>query len=127
MRRIPPYIDCILHYLMETCGQVACSVWRPARSGVSRWAQAARSGGQHATPSMEGASRSEGVGLHQPPPGSTRFLNAPAKLMETCGQITCTARTRGTIRGATCNPLLGGGNPTQGSIRRTLDFGGVRK
>ena len=26
MRRIPPYIDCILHYLMETCGQVACTV-----------------------------------------------------------------------------------------------------
>ena len=26
MRRIPPYIDCILHYyLMETCGQVACT------------------------------------------------------------------------------------------------------
>ena len=28
MRRIPPYIDCILHYyLMETFGQVTCSVW----------------------------------------------------------------------------------------------------
>ena len=25
MRRIPPYIDCILHYLMETCGQIACT------------------------------------------------------------------------------------------------------
>ena len=26
MKRIPPYIDCILHYyLMETCGQVACT------------------------------------------------------------------------------------------------------
>ena len=26
MRRIPPYIDCILHYyLMETFGQVACT------------------------------------------------------------------------------------------------------
>ena len=28
MRRIPPYIDCILqYYLMETCGQIACTVW----------------------------------------------------------------------------------------------------
>ena len=70
MRRIPPYIDCILqYYLMETYGQVTCTVWRPARS--------------------------EGTG--------------------------------GTIRGATRNPLHGGGNPTQGSIRRTIDFGGVRK
>ena len=26
MRRIPPYIDCILHYyLMETCGQITCT------------------------------------------------------------------------------------------------------
>ena len=71
MRRIPPYIDCILHYyLMETCGQVACT----------------------------------------------------ARTRGTIG-----GGTGGTIRGATCNPLLGGGNPTQGSIRRTLDFGGVRK
>ena len=28
----------------ETCGQIVCSVRRPARSGVSRWTQAARSG-----------------------------------------------------------------------------------
>ena len=67
------------------------------------------------TPSSEGASRSEGVGLHQPPPGSTRFLNAPAKLMETCGQVACTGRTRGTIRGQKRH------NPG------TIDFGGVRK
>ena len=26
MRRIPPYIDCILqYYLMETCGQITCT------------------------------------------------------------------------------------------------------
>ena len=36
-------------------------------------------------------------------------------LMETCGQITCTARTRGTIRGQKRH------NPG------TIDFGGVRK
>ena len=70
MRRIPPYIDCILHYLMETCGQVACTAMKRGTIG----------GG-----------------------------------------------TGGTIRGATRNPLHGGGNPTQGSIRRTIDFGGVRK
>ena len=34
MKRIPPYIDCILHYyLMETYGQVACTARTPARSG----------------------------------------------------------------------------------------------
>ena len=72
MRRIPPYIDCILHYyLMETCGQIACT----ARTLPIRF----------------------------------------------------TVGTGGTIRGATRNPLHGGGNPTQGSIRRTIDFGGVRK
>ena len=72
MRRIPPYIDCILqYYLMETYGQVACSVW-----------------------------------------------TLPIRFTEGTG---------GTIRGATRNPLHGGGNPTQGSIRRTIDFGGVRK
>ena len=110
MRRIPPYIDCILHYyLMETFGQVACTAMKRGTIGGHR---------RHATfftPSSEGASRSEGVGLHQPPPGSTRFLNAPAKLMETCGQVACTGRTRGTIRGQKRH------NPG------TIDFGGVRK
>ena len=79
MRRIPPYIDCILHYLMETCGQIACTVRTlPIRFTVG-------------TGGMIGGG------------------------------------TGGTIRGATRNPLHGGRNPTQGSIRRTLDFGGVRK
>ncbi len=61
MRRIPPYIDCILqYYLMETYGQVACTARTRGTIG----------GGQkrHATfftPSSEVASRSEGVGLQQ--------------------------------------------------------------
>ena len=59
MRRIPPYIDCILHYyLMETFGQVACT----ARTLPIRF----------------------------------------------------TVGTGGTIRGATCNPLLGGGIAKRG-------------
>ena len=33
MRRIPPYIDCILHYLMETCGQVACTAMKRGTIG----------------------------------------------------------------------------------------------
>ena len=118
MRRIPPYIDCILqYYLMETYGQVACT----ARTrGTIGGGTGGTIGGhrRHATfftPSSEGASRSEGVGLHQPPPGSTRFLNAPTRMMETYGQVACTARTRGTIRGQKRH------NPG------TIDFGGVRK
>ena len=73
MRRIPPYIDCILqYYLMETCGQITCTAMKRGTIEIGRG-------------------------------------------------------TGGTIRGATRNPLHGGGNPTQGSIRRTIDFGGVRK
>ena len=78
----------------------------------------------NATPSVEGASRSEGVGLHQPPPGSTRFLNAPAKLMETCGQVACTART------LPIRFTVGTGGTIRGQKRHdpgTIDFGGVRK
>ena len=108
MRRIPPYIDCILqYYLMETYGQVACTartrgtigghrrrsgcVVQPdigdLRSGRVLGLETGTIGGftvgtggtigghrRHATfftPSSEGASRSEGVGLHQPPPGFT--------------------------------------------------------
>ena len=57
MRRIPPYIDCILHYLMETCGQIACTARTRGTIGGHR---------RHATfftPSSEGASRSEGVDI----------------------------------------------------------------
>ena len=58
MRRIPPYIDCILHYyLMETCGQIACT----ARTrGTIGGGTGGTIGGQHATPSMEGEIRPKG-------------------------------------------------------------------
>ena len=76
------------------------------------------------TPSSEGASRSEGVGLHQPPPGSTRFLNAPTRLMETCGQVTCSVWT------LPIRFTVGTGGTIRGQKRHdpgTIDFGGVRK
>ena len=44
-------------------------------------------------------------------------------LMETCGQITCTARTRGTIGGGTGGTIRGQKRHDPG----TIDFGGVRK
>ena len=157
MRRIPPYIDCILHYLMETCGQITCS----ARTrGTIGGGTGGTIGGQHATPSMEGEIRPKGPfvgpsisaesaneadsalhrlhssilsdgdlrsgrvhgedarhnrraqaarhlfypllgggiakrggGLASTTPRFHPFLNAPTKLMETYGQIACTART----------------------------------
>ena len=36
MRRIPPYIDCILHYLMETCGQITCTARKRGTIGGHR-------------------------------------------------------------------------------------------
>ena len=104
---------------METYGQVACTARTRGTIG----------GGQkrHATfftPSSEGASRSEGVGLHQPPPGSTRFLNAPTRMMETYGQVTCSVWT------LPIRFTVGTGGTIRGQKRHdpgTIDFGGVRK
>ena len=88
MRRIPPYIDCILHYyLMETYGQVACTARTPARSGE---VQAAR---HLFYPLLGGGIAKRGGGLASTTPRFHPFLNAPTKLMETYGQIACTART----------------------------------
>ncbi len=57
MRRIPPYIDCILqYYLMETCGQIACTVGRlPIRFTVGTGGtirQHDRNGGRGVTTEM---------------------------------------------------------------------------
>ena len=110
MRRIPPYIDCILqYYLMETYGQVACTARTRGTIGGHR---------RHATfftPSSEGASRSEGVGLHQHPPIPPVFER--------------TDQADGDLRSGR---VLGeDARHDRGRYRRhdpgTIDFGGVRK
>ena len=123
MRRIPPYIDCILqYYLMETCGQIACTArtlpirFTVGTGGTIRGRHRRRSGcvvqpdiGDLRSDRMHGEDARHDRGFH----GGHRRHNR--------------GRYRRHDRGATCNPLHGGGNPTQGSIRRTIDFGGVRK
>ena len=99
MRRIPPYIDCILqYYLMETCGQITCTArTRGTIRGATR------------NPLHGGGIAKRGGGLASTTPRFHPFLNAPTKLMETCGQIACsvwtlpirfTVGTGGTIGGA---------------------------
>ena len=119
MRRIPPYIG--------TDGDL--------RSGRVHGEDARHNrGGNMQPPPRRGHREARGWACinHTPiPPVFERTGQADGDLRsgrvhgEDTGMIG--GGTGGTIRGATCNPLLGGGNPTQGSIRRTLDFGGVRK
>ena len=93
MRRIPPYIDCILqYYLMETFGQVACTAMKRGTIGGHR---------RHATfftPSSEGASRSEGVGLHQPPPGFTVSRRSGCVVQPDAGSLFTPMDSLATIR-----------------------------
>ena len=113
MRRIPPYIG--------TDGDLRSGGVHGEDARHDRRAQAAR---HLFYPLLGGGIAKRGGGLASTTPRFHPFLNAPTRLMETCGQVTCsvwtlpirfTVGTGGTIRGQKRH------NP--GGI----DFGGVRK